>query len=834
VLFWPRTVPVNVNPHARPYLRLLGWHGPPNSSPEQQVAFGGREALDGLSAEFGRAPLPQGPDRRAGFDYLAAKLPGNADITIQFTVDTEDDDFIKAARAHFKEKPDEPFALEAHAYLFDAQHRDAKLETIQVVLEGSQALPGFDEGLIGIDLGHSSSSLAWMPPLGDSTGSIQVLDARGRPSSRDDREPTILGKLDKAASPVDSNLQLTHVSQTHERHRLNWCRWSVGVAPGGKSSPDNIFFSVKRQLAERGPGPGRPSPTRRVMAFRSLSPTENEAEAEVELDARLPAELFFCRLFQRHREALCRSARCFAITYPTTFSVREVAQTREAAFRGWLRCMDQRQAEGQLDLDDEGLLRRFPLALDEASAAGYYLLHRVAFEQPHGLARFRYLFPDGLNMLLFDCGGGTIDIGLLRATALPAEPANDQPAGLDVRVIGRSGKRSFGGDNITEAVFKLLKAQMAMAIMHASGEKMQMPDRPEQLARFLEDNAKKFDNALPTTFNPEKVRDTAVERRRGVTQNLWLEAEKLKWALGAGPSARYRHTQQSPLDIHIRRLLRPGGQTTDKVDSRLNSIEVRREQVDQLVGDEVRDSVERCNHLIHEKLTKEGLEVDVVALIGNGARYPLFMEEMQTRLAVPFLEERLLRVKEKDSEGPLELDQADLKDAVAKGVVLALRSMQSAQNVRVQFDRTLSELVPFTLAYKDMQHSQFHPILKEHERYDKLSNASPELDVARRPGSDTEVLLYRHWPGDVNADATERFWPYLLYRFREPVRGGITVRFDRESHAFVLSSGLEEAELVLELIEDVEEDRLWQILASPNPQRELRKIYYAPIQRGEL
>jgi hypothetical protein len=228
------------------------------------------------------------------------------------------------------------------------------------------------------------------------------------------------------------------------------------------------------------------------------------------------------------------------------------------------------------------------------------------------------------------------------------------------------------------------------------------------------------------------------------------------------------------------------------------------------------------------------MEVDVVALIGNGARYPLFLEEMQARLAVPFLDERLLRVKEKDSEGPLELDQADLKGAVAKGVVLALQSFLAAQNVRVQFDTSLSELVPFTLAYKDRQHSQFLPLLREHERYDKLSNASSVLDVAQPEGSNTEVLLYRHWPGDVNADGTERFWPYLLYRFREPIRGGITVRFDHDSHAFVLSSGVEEAELVLELIEDVEEDRLWRILSSPNPQREFRKMYYAPIQRGEL
>jgi hypothetical protein len=436
-----------------------------------------------------------------------------------------------------------------------------------------------------------------------------------------------------------------------------------------------------------------------------------------------------------------------------------------------------------------------------------------------------------LHLLLFDCGGGTTDIGLLRATVLHAEPGHGLPPGLGITVLGRSGKRSFGGDNITEAVFRLLKAQLAMVLLASGGERLELPRAGDLLARFLADHADRFEAALPTRFDPDRTQDAQVERRRTVTQNLWLEAERLKWALTGQAAIRYRHTQQSPLDQYLRRLVRPGAQA---IDARLNAIEIRRDQVDALVLADVLDAVERCNHLIHDKLTPHGLEVDCVAVLGNGARYPLFLEQMRARLAVPFLDERLFRVRETAPLGPLDIDPADLKNAVAKGAVLALASVQKVTNVRIEFDRELSARIPFTLGYRDLKRNQFLVLLHEHERYDRLAEGSSDLDVARRPGSDSEVLLYRHWPGDLDSRGNQRFWPYLVYRFHEPLRAGITVRFDRDSHSFVVHSGLEQAELVLELVEDVEEERLWRMLASPSPERELRRIYFAPIQRGEL
>src|SRR5256885_15772306 len=100
--------------------------------------------------------------------------------------------------------------------------------------------------------------------------------------------------------------------------------------------------------------------------------------------------------------------------------------------------------------------------VDEASAAAFFFLFRRIFEEPGGLPRFRYLSPAGLNMLLYDCGGGTTDIALVKA-GLDPEAADV----LRITVLARSGLRGFGGDDITRAACRVLKAKIAQRVAEA-------------------------------------------------------------------------------------------------------------------------------------------------------------------------------------------------------------------------------------------------------------------------------------------------------------------------------------------------------------------------------
>jgi hypothetical protein len=282
--------------------------------------------------------------------------------------------------------------------------------------------------------------------------------------------------------------------------------------------------------------------------------------------------------------------------------------------------------------------------------------------------------------------------------------------------------------------------------------------------------------------------------------------------------------KDSVLDRYFQSL---GGPGVSLKSDKFNKIDITRSMVDELVHSSIRESIARCNYLIHHKLTLRDLEVHRVVMAGNGSRYRLFAEEMSKRLAVPQLDKgRMYQFAESEL--------ADLKHAVAKGVTLALASKTRSDNVQVHFDHTLSERIPFTLAYKDSERKQFIPLLREDERYDKLIKETPRLQIQPRPGSQNEVILYRHWPGDLDARHIERFWPYQVYRFTSQIKGDIKLRYDPDTSVFVLYTQQEEAKLITELVEDVEEEHLWRILASANPQLELRKVYYSPLQRGVL
>ena len=176
------------------------------------------------------------------------------------------------------------------------------------------------------------------------------------------------------------------------------------------------------------------------------------------------------------------------MTYPTTYSPRELEQLREIVQRAWLRmqsrlqsleyaqeeppdadpvldalCRSLQQSIHQRQIGNEpGEDPLIRLMVDEASAAAFFFLYRRIFEEPGGLPRFRYLYPNGLNMLLYDCGGGTTDIALVKA-GFDAEAADL----LRISVLARSGLRGFGGDDITRAVCRLLKSKIALKVAEA-------------------------------------------------------------------------------------------------------------------------------------------------------------------------------------------------------------------------------------------------------------------------------------------------------------------------------------------------------------------------------
>src|SRR5262249_62399524 len=83
--------------------------------------------------------------------------------------------------------------------------------------------------------------------------------------------------------------------------------------------------------------------SQKLMATHRRTFDKSEQFEQIEVLNRIPAELMVCRLLQRFREATHSWPRALAVTYPTTYSPRELEQLREVVQRAWLRMQSRLQ-----------------------------------------------------------------------------------------------------------------------------------------------------------------------------------------------------------------------------------------------------------------------------------------------------------------------------------------------------------------------------------------------------------------------------------------------------------------------------------------------------------
>jgi hypothetical protein len=407
------------------------------------------------------------------------------------------------------------------------------------------------------------------------------------------------------------------------------------------------------------------------------------------------------------------------------------------------------------------------LLLDEASAAAFGSLFPTVVGQPGGLTRFAYLFPQGCNLLLYDMGAGTIDLALVKARALPA----GKPTCLEVEVAGRTGLRDFGGDEITVAAFRLLKAVVAQNVAEVLGEDLpRLPEKePDKLARYLQEHDGAIDRLVPTRFDRERM--NAEDRtRRASTKALWLLAQGFKHRLEdkkaqdkVAPFPSIGHGNDF-WDELKRRLT---AAQWSNLQTSLTEARLARGLLDALVRGPIEESVARCNWLIADKLQRGSdvaEDVHRVEIVGNGARYPLVGELLRDGLHVAFYGDR------HHCDG----DKANLKGAVARGALLWLAVREGAFGIRMKFDEKLAERLPFDVAYSHLKVGGERPLFREHQLYEELQPQTIQL-----PPDDGQparaFYLHRRWPGE------KKYHPYLLFPFPKGIRGPIAVSYERAS-----------------------------------------------------
>lgn len=223
---------------------------------------------------------------------------------------------------------------------------------------------------------------------------------------------------------------------------------------------------------------------------------------------------------QDHEEVKAR-LRKLTVTFPPTWDYQQLARWKE---------IFERLGFSQDDLD---------LSLDEASAAGLFYVYRwikdpdarrrLLQDLTHSWKQVKEDQQTGdryeLRLLSFDFGGGTIDLACIKVEMTLFE----EVIRLRLSLEG-SDSLMYGGDQVTLAVFRILKRRLALAFSDPERfrgeEKKSEGPTEEELDRASVESGLFLlpgDNAF---FGPGRLRDVN-EAARSLVQERWDDLEEM-------------------------------------------------------------------------------------------------------------------------------------------------------------------------------------------------------------------------------------------------------------------------------------------------------------------
>jgi len=684
-------------------------------------------------------------------EFVVVALRGKSHLDMEVEVDTDHPTLIAAAQKHAASKKQGasagvPVSLDIDAFVVDPTTKAVLSSRVDASLMLSpmlemQPFPGY----AALDFGNTSTTLACSETNQQDFDVIQadVLDALA-----DHPAPVLTALRITGIKPGPAPTDFTHYDSR------------IGHRAMDGREDEWLVLGAKRLLSDR-----------RQVDVDSGSDVVILNNTTYSVPHEDPAEVFISQMlrgFFYHRQAIPEP---IVVTCPTTFSDAEVARLRRTVARAFHRVSGKNAASFRSELIDS----RVPVVIDEASAAAFYFVYRDFISGPGRMPAFRYLYPQGMHMLLYDCGGGTTDLALVRL-----EAADDEH--LKISVLGRAGHRTFGGDFITEQVFRLLKMKLAAL----KGE-IPPPPAAGKIREFLEANRVAIDRAIPTTYDIRQIQNQAAIARRNTTLALWQVAERLKVRLSAA-NAQAVTPEFSEQDLlnQVWRAVNPRDPAFPE--ESMAELKLQRREVDSLIDPEILRTIEYANDLLETclgqasteaagggqgqpKTGREIPEVHWVYLVGNASRYPRIREMLLEEghgLRVRFLKDRLARVSPED-----------FKNSVAKGAIVAMKLRTMAMGMTVSWDQQLMRRLPFDVVHVTLGKAGdrvLHPAgMLYQDLLPKTLDIKPD-PVTGRPVV-REVVLHRRWPGERRAE------PFLIFRFPEPVEGPHLVAYDTDEES---------------------------------------------------
>ena len=663
--------------------------------------------------------------------HLCAMINKDTVVTMMAEVDTNHPEFAKLAPG-----PHSVEVLLRSATLINKVAKTGE-RRFEVVIESILRRQEYD-GYVALDLGNTSSALVRQDGPASHDPETHLIDVES-PYDNPDPAPAPSALCIQGYTPAPAG-SAEYANAT----------WEIGkTAMQSDPAPESLLFGAKRLLREQ---------TRRDDDGMVSVMLGNRWQ---QLPRSEPAELYIAKMFQAFVARLkCYPAR-LALTCPTTFSRSEVEELKLAVYHAWRRALGETTRQKPTPQELKASVWD---VIDEASAAAFYFVYKdfLRREVPGRIPGFRYVYPQGMTLLLYDCGGGTTDMALVRATA----PENRR---VQFDVLGRAGHRSFGGDAMTMAVYRVLKARLAQLrrpnLNLGSGA---------ALGKALSDPAKlrEIDQLVPTAFGGERDDDRSEEqrlethRRRERTLTLWRIAEAMKYKLAEAADASKKVSIRDAMinQADVSQLLADLSLTNESR-AALEKIDLCRNDVDPMLLEDVRATVRYARNLIQNRL-EPSREIDWVYVVGNASCYPLVAETLRDPvhgLPIRFLQQRMMPVEPKD-----------LKNSVAKGALTALRVSKLADfQFSAEFDAGLMDRLCFDIKRSGLDAVADRKLFRENTPHDQLGSKLIEITKKTQDSSDaTELTISRAWPGDPVDE------PYLYFKSHEPMSGTYAISYD--------------------------------------------------------
>jgi hypothetical protein len=699
--------------------------------------------------EFLRVP----PSVLQAKEFVVVAMSGERSLDMEIEIDTDHPVVLegaqrtKSAGQKGVAPAGVPVPLDIDVFAVDPQAAGVLSSRVQarLFLSPMREMAAFPGG-VALDFGNTSTTLVCSETNQDGFDVIQA----------DRLEP-----LGDPPTPVQTALRICGIRTAASPQSFTEYEARIGAGAMEGREDEWLVLGAKRLLSDR-----RQSDRDGAGDVVILN------NATYTIPAQDPAEVFISQMlkgFFFHRQSVPETV---VVTCPTTFTDEEVARLRRTVARAYHRVLG--KPASSFRAEDAGL--RVPMVIDEASAAAFYFAYRDFINGPGQFPAFRYLYPNGMHMLLYDCGGGTTDLSLVR---LEAEDEDH----LKISVLGRAGHRTFGGDFITEQVFRLLKAKLAAL----RGEVPAAP-APAKLAEYLEANKVVIDRTIPTTYDVRQMQNQAAIQRRNTALALWQVAERLKVRLSAsGVQAVTPDSSEQHLLNQVWRAVSP--EEPRFPEDSMGELRIQRREVDALIDPEIVRTVEYANDLIATCLDggdvgKEGSvevpEVHWVYLVGNASRYPRIRELLSDAgrgLRVRFLAERLARVSPED-----------FKNSVAKGAIVAMKMQTMAMGMSISWDQQLMRRLPFDIVHVTLGKAGDRVLYRTGELYAELMPRTIDIkpDPVTGRASVRQLVLHRRWPGERKAV------PHVIFNFPEgPVMGQYLVAYDSDeesdtAHKFIV------------------------------------------------